>query len=394
MDQSKASSSPGVTSVAMLGTLPPLRGLSSYCLELASAMADLARVEFISFKKLYPGFLYPGGRLKEDHSFPQINHKRLQISRRLTWYNPLSWMREALFTRADLLHAQWWSLPLVMIYACICAVFKLRGKPVVFTIHNVLDHENSRIFKMASRRLFQLGDHFIVHTEEGCRQMQTHYAIPADRISVISHGSLDFHVKQQVNRDKIRQALDIKPRDKVVLLFGAVRPYKGIEIALEAFSRVLLEVPDSVLIVAGKLWQKWEPYQKLIDKYGIAKEVKTSLNYIPSNEVFRYYEAADLVILPYLQFSSQSGVGTTAVSFRKPMIVTSVGGLPNLVKNTDYIVPPGNPDILAGKIIDCLSDPERLAAMAEDAGQVAADISWPAIAQKTQAIYQRLLNPD
>ena len=74
--------------------------------------------------------------------------------------------------------------------------------------------------------------------------------------------------------------------------------------------------------------------------------------------------------------------------------MTSVGGLPNLVKNTDYIVPPGNPDILAGKIIDCLSDPERLAAMAEDAGQVAADISWPAIAQKTQAIYQRLLNPD
>ena len=394
MEQSKASSSPGVTSVAMLGTLPPLRGLSSYCLELAAAMAELARVEFVSFKKLYPGFLYPGGRLKEDHSFPEINHKRLQISRRLTWYNPLSWIREALFTRTDLLHAQWWSLPLVVIFACLGAGFKLRGKPVVFTVHNVIDHENSRFFKAASRRLFKLGDHFIVHTEEGRRQMQSHYAVPADQISVISHGSLDFHVKDQVNRDKIRQELDIKPRDKVVLLFGAVRPYKGIEIALEAFSRVLLEVPDSVLIVAGKLWQKWEPYQKLIDKYGIAKEVKTFLNYIPSNEVFRYYEAADLVILPYLQFSSQSGVGTTAVSFRKPMIVTAVGGLPDLVKNTDYIVPPGNPDILAAKMIDCLSNPERLTAMAEDAGQVAADISWPAIAQKTLAIYQRLLNPD
>ena len=68
--------------------------------------------------------------------------------------------------------------------------------------------------------------------------------------------------------------------------------------------------------------------------------------------------------------------------------------MPNLVKNTEYIVPPGNPEILAAKMIDCLSNPERLAAMTEDAGQVAADISWPSIAQKTLAIYQRLLIPD
>jgi glycosyltransferase involved in cell wall biosynthesis len=393
MDPSKTSPSSGLTSVAMLGTLPPLRGLSSYCLELALAMANRAQVEFISIKKLYPEFLYPGGRLKEDHSFPDVNHERLKISRNLTWYNPLTWVREALFTGADLLHAQWWSLPLVLIYACLCAVFKMRGKPVVFTVHNVLDHGHSPLFKAASRWLFKLGDHFIVHTEEGCRQMQTHYAIPADRISVISHGSLDFHVKQQVNRADIRQELNIDPRHKVVLLFGAIRPYKGIETAIEAFSQVLLEVPDSLLIIAGKLWQRWEPYQQLIDKHGIAKEVRTFLNYIPSNNVFRYFEAADLVILPYLQFSSQSGVGGTAVSFRKPMIVSAVGGLPDLVKNTEYIVPPGNPDLLARKMIDCLSDPTRLAAMAADAQQVAAEISWPVIAQKTLAIYERMLNP-
>ena len=377
----------------MLGTLPPLRGLSSYCLELAPALASLVPVEFISFKKLYPGFLYPGGRLKEDHSFPDVNHERLKINRRLTWYNPFSWMREALFTEADLLHAQWWSLPLMPIYACLCAAFKMRGKPVVFTVHNVLDHGHSPLFKTASRWLFKLVDHFIVHTEEGRRQMRTHYAIPADRISVISHGSLDFHVKQQVNRANIRQELNIDPRHKVVLLFGAIRPYKGIETAIDAFSRVLLEAPDSVLIIAGKLWQKWDPYQQLIDKYGITKEVLTFLNYIPSNEVFRYFEAADLVILPYLRFSSQSGVGGTAVSFRKPMIVTSAGGLPDLVKNTEYIVPPGNPDLLARKMIDCLSDPTRLAAMAADAQRVAADISWPVIAQKTLVIYERMLNP-
>ena len=289
MDPSKTSPSSGGLHPAMLGTLPPLRGLSSYCLELALAMANLVQVEFISFKKLYPGFLYPGGRLKEDHSFPDATHDRLRINRRLTWYNPLSWIRAALSTRADLLHAQWWSLPLVLIYACICTGFKLQGKPVVFTVHNVLDHGSSKLFKTASRWLFKLGDHFIVHTRDGRRLMQTQYSIPADRISVIAHGSLDFHVKKQVNRDNIRQELNIAPRQKAVLLFGAIRPYKGLETALEAFSRVLLEVPDAILIIAGKLWQSWDPYQRLIDKFGISKEVRTYLNYIPASDGFRYF---------------------------------------------------------------------------------------------------------
>ena len=380
-----------LSKVAMLGTFPPLRGLSSYCFELSIAMADLVKVEFLSFKKLYPDFLYPGGGLKEDHSFPAAEHERLKVKRRLTWYNPFTWFREAMFTGADLLHAQWWSLPLAIIYGCICAIFKLRGKPVVFTVHNVLGHERSQLFETASRWLFKLGDHFIVHTREGCRQMQVHYAIPGDRISVISHGSLDFHVKNQVNRDKIRQELNIDPRQNVILLFGAIRPYKGVDTALKAFSQVLLEIPNSTLMIAGKLWQKWDPYQQLIDKRGITKEVRTYLDYIPSDEVYRYFEAADLVILPYHHFSSQSGIGGTAVSFRKPLIVTAVGGLPDLVGNPEYVVPPNDPDVLARRIIDCLTDQGRLAAMAADAETVAAEISWSSIAQKTLAIYNTLL---
>ena len=391
MEFAETPPSSGVSKVAMLGTFPPLRGLSSYCLELSLAMADHVQVEFISFKKLYPGFLYPGGGLKEDDSFPAAAHAHLKVKRHLTWYNPITWFREALFTGADLLHAQWWSLPLTIIYGCICAGFKLRGKPVVFTVHNVLGHERSRLFETASRWLFKLGDHFIVHTREGRRQMRVHYAIPGDRISVISHGSLDFHVKKRANRDKVRQELDIDPRQNVILLFGAIRPYKGVDTALKAFSRVLLEVPDSTLMIAGKLWQKWDPYQKLIDKGGITKEVRTYLDYIPSDEVYRYFEAADLVILPYHQFSSQSGIGGTAISFRKPLIVTAVGGLPDLVGNPEYVVPPNDPEVLARKIIDCLTDRSRLAAMAADAEKVAAEISWASIAQKTRAIYDTLL---
>jgi glycosyltransferase involved in cell wall biosynthesis len=391
MDFSESPPSSELSKIAMLGTFPPLRGLSSYCLELSKALADLVKVEFLSFKKLYPGFLYPGGRLKDDCSFPITEHQNLHVKRRLTWYNPFSWITEAIFTKADLLHAQWWSLPLAMIYGCIGAIFKLRGKPVVFTVHNVLSHDDSSLFETASRWLFKLGDHFIVHTRQNRRQMKIHYGIPEERISIISHGSLDFHVNRQANRNKIRQELSINPQQKVILLFGAIRPYKGVDTAIKAFANVLQEVPDSLLLIAGKLWQKWDPYQQLIADRGIENAVRTFLDYIPSAEVYRYFEAADLVILPYHHFDSQSGIGGTAVSFRKPMIVSDVGGLPDLVKEDKYVVPPNDAAILARVIVDCITDQGQLAAMSADAGKVAAEFSWSSIAQKTCAIYNNLL---
>ncbi|MGB5748040.1 MAG: glycosyltransferase family 4 protein [Desulfobacterales bacterium] len=378
-------------SIAMLGTFPPQRGLSSYCLALSLALADRVRVEFISFKKLYPGFLYPGGGLEEDHSFPETTHPDLKVRRRLTWYNPITWMTEAAFSKADLLHAQWWSLPLAAVYACMGAIFKLRGKPVIFTVHNVLSHERSRPYQIVSRWLFKLGDHFIVHTAKNRRQMESSYGISGDRISVVPHGSLDFHVKHHMDRDTIRQEFGIDSGHKVILLFGAVRPYKGVDTALKAFSKVLPEVPDALLLVAGKLWQKWEPYQEIMNTLTIADSVRTFLEYIPSGEVHKYFKAADLVILPYHHFDSQSGIGGTAVSFRKPMIVSDVGGLPDLVKNREYVIPPKDTEALARCIIACLQDQSRLAAMASDAETVAAEISRSSIAQKTCAIYDNLL---
>ena len=375
----------------MLGSFPPLRGLSSYCFELAAALAESINVEFISFKKLYPRFLYPGGDLRDDYTFPEYNSKRLRVRRRLTWYNPIAWGLEATFTDAELLHAQWWSLPLAFVYLCICGIFKLRGKRVVFTIHNISSHDGSRLYETASKLLFKLGDHFIVHTENNRQQLSSCYEISNGKISVIPHGSLDFQVNRRCDRYKIREELEIAPNQKVVLLFGAIRPYKGLTTAIEAFQAVLKDVPNALLLIAGKLWQKWEPYQLRINELGITDAVKTHLEYVPAGEVYRYFEAADLVILPYQRFESQSGIGSTAVSFRKPLIVTEVGGLPDLVKDRQCVVPPRNPEILARRIIDCLTDQRRLAAMAADAEKVAAEINWSSIAQKTLAVYDHMI---
>ena len=100
------------TTVAVLGTLPPIKALSSYCFEFANALSDICDVNFLSFKSIYPSFLYPGGGMLEDRTYPRISKDNLSVGRRLTWYNPLSWIVDGLFTKADLLHVQWWSLPL------------------------------------------------------------------------------------------------------------------------------------------------------------------------------------------------------------------------------------------------------------------------------------------
>ena len=374
----------------MLGTLPPLRGVSSYCLELVTALANRINVEFISFKYLYPGFLYPGGGLNEDSTYPELSHPNLGVSRRLTWYNPMSWCMEALSTKADILHIQWWSLPLAPITACIGTTFKLRGKPIVITVHNVESHEHSLLFQKVSRLLFKLGSHFIVHSEINSRQMVELYGISRDHISQIPHGSLDFHVQSGNDRPQIRQNFGFDTDQKIILLFGAVRAYKGISTALKAFAELLRKMPEARLLIAGKLWEDWTPYLRLIEKLGINDSIFTHLEYIPSGEVYKYFEAADLVILPYRHFDSQSGVGSTAISFRKPMIVTDVGGLPDLVRDRRYVVPAEDPEALAGAMTSCLTDPLQLAAMTEAAEEVAPEFNWSSIAKKTCAIYDKL----
>jgi glycosyltransferase involved in cell wall biosynthesis len=377
--------------VSILGTLPPIRALSSYCFELTHSLAKICRVEFISFKKVYPVFLYPGGAPDDDHTYPEINNPDINVRRRLAWYNPLSWLAEGLTTTGDLLHAQWWSMPLFPVYLVVCTCFKIKKKPVVFTVHNVFSHEKSWIYFKLSNLLFKPGDHFIVHSDLNKQQLTKFYGINESRISVIPHGSLDFHIRPQANRKTLRQTFGYAPEHKVILLFGAIRPYKGIDTAIRAFAEIIPALPNARLLIAGSVWGDWGPYECLIRELRLESFVITHLDYIPSGDVHQYFEVADLCVFPYLHFDSQSGAGAVALSFQKPMIVSDVGGLPELVRDRRFIVQPGNPTALADAMRICLGDPKILSAMAEDAKTVSVKFAWPAIAENTAMIYRNVL---
>lgn len=377
--------------IAMLGSLPPIRALSSYCLELSRAVADLGEVQFISFKKIYPSLFYPGGDLKDDQTYPPLNHRNITVKRRLTWYNPLTWLQAGFSTHGDLLHAQWWSLPLSPIYLVVGLGFRLRRKPVVFTVHNVHSHEKSVGYDFITKLIFKLGAHFIVHSKANRDQLIQQFNVSADCVTQIPHGPLDFHLQKNMDRNMVRKEMGFSISDKVILIFGAIRPYKGIDTALKAFSELLSEVPEARLLIAGKLWESWKPYAELLEHLGITRQTKTYLEYIPSAEVWKFFAASDLVILPYHHFDSQSGAGAIAVSFRKPMIVADVGGLPELVADLQNVVPPKDATALARKIADCLQDPERLLQMSHGADAVATKMSWRNIAGKTWSVYEKVL---
>jgi len=377
--------------VTLLGTLPPIRGLSSYCLELTRALADECRVDFLSFQKLYPSFLYPGGDLKEDPTFPALKNSRVTVRRKLNWYDPTGWFMEGLTSRGALLHVQWWSLPLASVAAGVSLGFRLRRRPVVMTLHNVRSHEDSAWFDRACRGLCILADHVIVHTASSREVLSERHGVAAEKISVIPHGPLDFHVRKGVNREAIRSALGVRSDHLAILLFGAVRPYKGVETAFRALAEVIRHVPGARLLVAGKLWESWDRYERLARELGVEDKLFLHLDYVPSGEVHRYFEAADLVLLPYKRFEAQSGVGATALSFAKPLIVTDVGGLPDLVEDRRFVVPAGDVTALADTLGRCLASPGVLEQMAKDAEKVSQRMGWPGVAERTRRVYSKVL---
>lgn len=387
------SDAPRPLRIAMLGSLPPLKGISAYCRELAANVASIpnVRVEFLSFASLYPGFLYPGGS-SEDDTLPTPDLPSLHHRRRLRWWNPLSWIIEG-FTKGDVLHAQWWSWFLAPVFLTVITLFKLRRIPVVMTLHNVIPHERSKLKLWLHDVVLKRADHYVVHSNANRDELMSHYGVGADRISLIPHGTLSFTPPAPDAHRRIRRELNLADDQLVMLLFGAIRPYKGLDTLLAALKRVQDERPALRLLIAGKPWVPWEQFARQIEQMGLSDRVVAVPDFIPANQVSDYFAASDLAVLPYRQFSSQTGVGMTALNLAKPLIVTRVGSLPDLVKDPHCLVPPDDPDALAEAIRYATGSDRTLAKLSQDSAELAATFGFDRIAQQTVQMYRSLLEP-
>jgi glycosyltransferase involved in cell wall biosynthesis len=167
-------------------------------------------------------------------------------------------------------------------------------------------------------------------------------------VAVNPHPIYDWFDMNRYTPEGARQALGVS--GKVILFFGLVRAYKGLDVLLRGFSRVA-ERLDATLLVVGEFYENRALYDRLIAELGIGVRVRVVDEYVANEEVEKYFKAADLVVLPY-RAATQSGVVQTAFCFEKPVVVTSVGGLPDVVKDgeTGYLVPPDDPSALGNAI--------------------------------------------
>ena len=384
-----------VNEVTMVGALPPLKGNAYYCLSLSREMSQSIRTDFISFKNLYPNFLYPGGVKDPDPDFHVSETAALRVRRVINYYNPLSWMHAGFLAQTDVVHLQWWSVPLAPVYLLLLIILKIRRKKIVLTVHNVVSHEKSVLDYLLNKSILHFGDAWIVHSVNNQETLAKYCSLPSRKIHVIPMPVHDMYQKNGVGRDQTRKKLKIPDCAKVILSFGNIRPYKGIDKLIEALPRIMRTVPDIHLLIAGQVWGSWEePYGQLVDRLGLKNHVTVLPDYLPMSQVADVFQASDLVALPYLYFDAQSGVGNTALAFNLPLVVTRVGGLPDLVDDERAICEPGCDEALADVIARIFLDRRLYTKLRNDSHALSQKYSWRSACELTREVYQTVISDD
>lgn len=327
--------------IIVLGTAHPYRGgLAAFNERLAHQFVEEGHeVEMITFTLQYPGFLFPGKTQFTDAPAP----KSLSISRKVNSCNPFNWLKVGKTIRKknpDLVIFAYWMSFFAPCYGTIARqIRKNHHTKCIGLIHNMIPHEPNILDKLFPGYFVGAMDGFTALSDSVVHDIEKfdHKATPK-RFS--PHPIYD-HYGALIPKNEAIQLLQLDPNFKYVLFFGFIRGYKGLDLLLEAFADRRLQDLGVKLVVAGEFYGSPKPYTDQIDSLKIADRVVLKTDYIPDEEVNRYFRACDIVAQPY-KSATQSGVTQIAFHFEKPMLVTNVGGLPEIVPNgkIGYVVEP------------------------------------------------------
>ncbi len=269
-----------------------------------------------------------------------------------------------------------------------------RLAPVICTIHDVLPHSEGPILsplrKWFQTRILHAASHLIVHTQANKAQLIEIFRVDPARIHVIPFGITPdgFNGTQIEARRQINLPID-RPN---ILFLGNIRDDKGLDILLTAMHYVKGMLPSALLVIAGALplHTSFLAYERLIHDLGIEDNVATHLGWVDEKDISAYYSAANVVVLPYTKFLSQSAVLLWAYPHSRPVIVSNVGALGETVlrDGTGLVVPPGDPVVLAEAIIRLLSDPDMVGDFANAMQRcISTSYNWANIARATLELY-------
>lgn len=367
--------------IIILGPAYPLRGgLASFAERMAYQLqSEGHEVEIVTFKLQYPNFLFPGKTQFSSDPAP----KDLKIH---VWMNsiyPLNWLSVGNRIRkmnADLVICKYW-LPFMgpCLGTILRQVKKNKKTHIMALAHNIIPHEN-RIGDVPFTKYFvKPVDSFLTLSEsvaEEIKEFSTQSTAFTPHPIYDSYGEL-------VAKNEARKHLGIEENGRFALFFGFVRKYKGLDLLLKAMADERIKTLNIKAIVAGEYYDSKETYDALIEELGIGDQVIVKDDFIPNDEVRYYFGAADVVVQPY-RTATQSGISQLAYHFEKPMVVTNVGGLPEIVgdNGAGYVVEV-EPQAIADAIVDFYKN-DNEAELVEKVKENKKRFSWDVL---TQVIY-------
>jgi glycosyltransferase involved in cell wall biosynthesis len=358
-------------------TYPYRGGISHYNTCLIRELAAGGDVCAINFKRLYPGFLFPGTTQLDESARPLA----ADSTRIIDSINPFTWIRAGVHAarfKPDLVLVQWWHPFFAPAMFTICAVMKLvRRARVVFICHNVLPHEKSLVDRFLAAPAFSVSDGFLVHSREDRDKLLRIRKRAA--VIVHPHPIYDFFGTGTVTKEAARAKIGYSA-GPLLLFFGYIRGYKGLSYLIEAMPLIREKVPAKLLVV-GEFYDDTAPYIELVERLGLADAVRFENRYVANEEVEGFFVASDCVVLPYLS-ATQSGIVQIAVAMDRPVIVTDVGGLSEAVspERTGFVVPPRDSAALARAVIRFF-DEGWAARMAPWFGEERKRFSWKAMTE-------------
>ncbi len=329
MDQAKKN-------IIIIGPAHPLRGgLASYNERLAKAFQDQGhQVTIFSFSLQYPNFLFPGTTQFSSEPAP-LN---IKIKVVINSINPFNWWkvgRQIKNLHADLIIVRYW---LPFMGPCLGSIIRIAKKnthtKVVCIADNIIPHEKRIGDNLFTKYFVKPIDGFITMSEKVLSDLKIFNIHKPSKY--VSHPLYD-NFGEKIGKVSAREKLQINKDDSIVLFFGFIRKYKGLDLLFEAIKILKDKVTHNHIkyLIAGEFYEDRKPYDELIQKLGISSNLILKTDFIPDSEVKYFLCASDVVIQPYKN-ATQSGVTPLAYHFEKPMIVTNVGGLPALVP--DYKV--------------------------------------------------------
>lgn len=347
--------------ICLIGPAYPYRGGNAlFVAHLYSALSDNYDVQVINFTKLYPKLLFPGSQ-QEDIS--QIGVKTHPSERIINSTNPLTWfkaVRKIEKLNPDLIAFIWYNpffgLALNFIAGRLKKSFPAK---ILFIAENIISHEARFVDSFLTKIALRHADKFLVLSEvveKGIKELYPNKKVFRSSLPIYDCYQFD----SSITKESARKKIDLPADKNVILFFGYIRAYKGLMNLIEAMQKVLEYDNDTVLLIVGEFYEEKDKYLDAIEKLGLNENVKIVAEFVPNEDVGLYYTASDLVVLPY-KSATQSGILNIAYGFKRPVIVTNVGGLPELVEEgkTGFIVEPNDPEALGEGIIKYFSSKDK-----------------------------------